>query len=303
MRYHKERVSALVDPTLGHLTSMLVDCSMEGSVCDAEMHMAGFISEHNLSFDIMDHFSDLLPKLCPDSKIAAHLKSKCTKSKCIVRNALALNFHGELVERLQTSHFSAIIETTDVSTVKELVVVTRVYDSECTYTDCPLYDLLKIARGDAEMCFKHWWDYLRDGISLNNIIGFTADATNVMFREHNSVASRLKEKILDIFLMRCICHSAHLCASHACEKLRIPRTAEELRDVYNYYSHSAKCQAEFRAVQTFAELEPHKLLRPCQTRWLSLHACISRVIEQWDVLIQYFQSVVDQITCLCLKRS
>ena len=45
---------------------MLVDRSVEGSVCDAEMRMAGFISEHNLSFNIMDHFSDLLPKLCPD---------------------------------------------------------------------------------------------------------------------------------------------------------------------------------------------------------------------------------------------
>ena len=128
-----------------------------------------------------------------------------------------------------------------------------------------------------KVCFKHWWDYSRDGISLNDIIGFAADATNVMFREHNSVASRLKEKALDIFLMRCICHSAHLCALHTCEKL--PRTAEELlRDVYNYFSHSAKRQAEFRAVQTFAELEPHKLLCPCQTRWLSLHACVSRVI-------------------------
>ena len=83
--YHKERVSALVDPTLGCLTSVLVDCSMEGSVGDAEMCMAGFISEHNLSFEFIDHFSNLLSKLCPDSKIAAHFKSKRTKSKCIVQ--------------------------------------------------------------------------------------------------------------------------------------------------------------------------------------------------------------------------
>ena len=99
---------------------MLVDRSMEGSVRDAEMRMAGFISEHNLSFNIMDHFSDLLPKLCPDSKIANNFKSKRTKSKCIVRNALAPYFHEQLVQRLQTSHFSVIIdETTDVSTAKE----------------------------------------------------------------------------------------------------------------------------------------------------------------------------------------
>ena len=72
---------------------MLVDRSMEGSVRDAEMHIAGFINEHNLSFNIMDHFSDLLPKLCTDSKIASHFKSKCTKTKCIVQNALAHHFH------------------------------------------------------------------------------------------------------------------------------------------------------------------------------------------------------------------
>ena len=273
--YHKERVSALVDPTLGHITSMLVDCSMEGSVRDAEMCIAGIISEHNLSFNIMYHFSDLLPKLCPDSKIASHFKSKRRKTKCIVRNALAPHFHQELVQKLQMSHFSLIIdETTDVSTAKELAVVTRVYDGESMNTNCPLYDLLEIAHGDAESLFQALVGlFERDGISLNNIIGFAADNTNVMFGEHNSVDSRLKEKIHDIFLMRCICHSAHLCASHACEKL--PRTAEELlRDVYNYFCHSSKRQAEFRAFQSFSKVEPHKLLHPCQTRWLSLHACV-----------------------------
>ena len=121
-------------------------------------------------------------------------------------------------------------------------------------TDCPLYDLLEIPCSDAESLFQVLVGlFKRDSISLDNIIGFAADTTNVMFGEHNSVVSCLKEAIPDIFLMRCICHSAHLCASHACEKL--PRTAEELlRDVYNYFSHSAKCQAEFRAIQTFAEV-------------------------------------------------
>ena len=84
-----------------------------------------------------------------------------------------------------------------------------------------------------------------------------------MFGEHNSVVSRLKEKIPNIFVMRFICHSAHLCASHACEKL--PRTAEELmRDVYNYFSHSVKRQEQFTVVQHFCDMEQHKLLRPCK---------------------------------------
>ena len=115
-------------------------------------------------------------------------------------------------------------------------MVTRVYDGESMNTNCPLYDLLEIAHGGAESLFQALVGlFERDGISLNNIIGFAADTTNVMFGEHNSVASRLKEKIPNIFLMRCICHSALLCASHACEKL--PRIAEELlRDVYTTFA-------------------------------------------------------------------
>ena len=99
--------------------------------------------------------------------------------------------------------------------------------------------------------------FVKESIPLSNIIGFAADATNVMFGEHNSVASRLKEKFPHVYLMQCICHSAHPCASHACEKL--PRTAEDLlHDVYKHFYHSAKRQSEPKEFQYFTETEPHK---------------------------------------------
>ena len=162
--------------------------------------------------------------------------------------------------------------------------------------------MIWLSQCDAESLFQALLGlFERDGIPISNIIGFAADTTNVMFGEHNSVASRFKERIPEIFLMHCICHSAHLCASHACEKL--PRTAEELlRDIYNYFCHSSKRQVEFRAVQCFVGVEPHKLLRPCQTRWLSLHACVSRVIEQWDALVQFFEVAVDQDNLLVSQK-
>ena len=64
-----------------------------------------------------------------------------------------------------------------------------------------------------------------------------------------------------------------------------------MRDVYNYFSNSSKRQEQFKVVQHFCNMEPHKLLRPCQTRWLSLHSCVSRLIEQWDAPILFFQAV------------
>ncbi|XP_011406190.1 PREDICTED: uncharacterized protein LOC105313994 [Amphimedon queenslandica] len=223
----------------------------------------------------MDHFSDLLVKLCPDSKIAADVKCKRTKTKCIIKNVLAPHFHSKLVDSLKRNTFSLIIdETTDVSTKKELALVTRQYSPELKNVSCSLYELIQLDAGNAEAIFQSICKVLeRDNIPLSNIIGFAADTIDVMFGPHNSVVSRLKQKVPNVFVFQCICHSAHLCASHACEKL--PQTAEELiHDTYNYFCHSAKRQAEFEKFQAFAEVEPHCILKRCQTHWLSLHSCV-----------------------------
>ena len=84
---------------------MLVDHTMARNVRDAELRMAAFLSEHDLSFNLMNHLSDLLPILCPDSRIAAHFKCKRTKMKCIVKNALGSHFHKKLIEKLKHSFF------------------------------------------------------------------------------------------------------------------------------------------------------------------------------------------------------
>ena len=46
----------------------------------------------------------------------------------------------------------------------------------------------------------------------------------------------------------------------------------------------------FEEFQAFVECKPHKLLKASQTRWLSLEACINRLLEQYDALLSYFRS-------------
>ena len=109
-----------------------------------------------------------------------------------------------------------------------------------------------------------------------------------MFGQHHSVFTLLKAEIPHLFAMKCLCHSVHLCASHACE--RLPRSVEDLVcEIYPHFSHSAKRLAEYKRFQVFANTEPHKLLKPAQTHWLSLEQCIVRVLEQWQALEEYFK--------------
>ncbi|KAK9977095.1 hypothetical protein ABG768_018916 [Culter alburnus] len=93
--------------------------------------------------------------------------------------------------------------------------------------------------------------------------------------KHNSVSSRLRNDLPGITVQRCVCHSLHLCASEACKQL--PRRCKDLaRDIYGYFKNN------------FCHVEPHKLLKPSQTRWLSLSEVVKRVSAQWNALRLFF---------------
>lgn len=101
-----------------------------------------------------------------------------------------------------------------------------------------------------------------------------------MFGSHHSVKTLLQNDFPHLFVMKCICHSLALCASYASSIL--PYAVENLvRDVYTYFKYSFKRQTELKEFQVFVELKPHKLLQPSQTRLLSLHLCVKRILEQY----------------------
>ncbi|XP_008189191.1 uncharacterized protein LOC103311373 [Acyrthosiphon pisum] len=124
-------------------------------------------------------------------------------------------------------------------------------------------------------------------VCLKNVIGFASDGCNTMMGAWNSVASRFLEDFPGVMIQKCICHSLALCASEACKVL--PRRCEDLaRDVYNFFKSSCKRYAQLKEFQDFCTVEPHHLLRPCQTRWLSLEMVVCRILEQWQPLKMYF---------------
>jgi hypothetical protein len=88
-------------------------------------------------------------------------------------------------------------------------------------------------------------------------------------------------------VQKCICHSLHLCASEDCKCL--PRLCEDLaRNIYGFFKNGAKRQAMLKQFQIFCNMDPHKILRPAQTRWLSLLSVIRRILEQWEPLGLFF---------------
>ncbi|KAF2887669.1 hypothetical protein ILUMI_18504 [Ignelater luminosus] len=83
----------------------------------------------------------------------------------------------------------------------------------------------------------------------------------------------------------------HLSSSKAC--LKLPRNVEDfLRSVGAHFSRSSHRQLKFKKFQEFFQVEIHRILAPAQTRWLSVKACVDRVLEQYIPLKAYLAEAV-----------
>lgn len=124
-------------------------------------------------------------------------------------------------------------------------------------------------------------------MNIADILGFAADSTNVIFGTNCSEVSKIEVVNPNCVFVKCVYHSVALAVSYACKEL--PRNIEQVvKDVYNYFSHSSKRQREFIEFQDIVGSDNHNILRHYEIRCLSLHACVNRIIEQWDALKLYF---------------
>ena len=122
-----------------------------------------------------------------------------------------------------------------------------------------------------------------------------------MVGSNNSCYSRLKDTNPSIFLSKCVCHVAATCSSNAAKC--IPDSVEELiHQVWTYFAMSgARCE-NYQLFCKFTDIEPMRLLKPAQTRWLSLEGCVSRVLAQWENLVAFFNSSSDKQAKSIKKR-
>lgn len=203
--------------------------SHENSVAEFELKLCSFMAEHNISFQTMDHLSETI-KSIPDWKIAAYIKLKRTKCTGVIKNVIGECHKSDLEALLKSTKFSVLVdESTDISSVKTMCIVVRVYDPETGKISSLLWELRPLFEKDdfdaanqgatgAAIYNSITKSFLDRNVPLNNIIGFASDGASVMMGQHNSVASRFMANNPGITILKCICHSLHLCASEELAK-------------------------------------------------------------------------------------
>lgn len=265
----------------------------QNAVKSAEIRLSIFFAEHNVATHIIDHLTPLLKDIFPDSKVCQDIQLGRTKCTEMIKNVVGKYEINLLVEDLRDTSFSVLVdETTDISSKKCMCVLVRYVKQFRVVTQ--LLELVQLNASDCSAVglFNHFKNcFTKFEIPITNIVGVASDGANVMVGKNNSFFSHLKSQVPDVILMRCICHSSALVASAGCAEL--PSSVENLiRSISTYISGSAKRCAILQEIQEFMQLENTKILNLSTTRWLSRHACIVRILDNWEAIKHFFTLAV-----------
>ncbi|KAL0104002.1 hypothetical protein PUN28_016986 [Cardiocondyla obscurior] len=186
----------------------------------------------------------------------------------VVKEVLAKREVEKIISNLKISKFSVLIDkSTDITRNKLMCVLVKYVSPNNGQV---LTQLLESVSLDAKDC------------SASKLF---ESFKNLLIEKEIPITNISEVPLL--ITLNCICHSSALVASKACKQL--PSTCENLiRNIHSYISGSSKRCAILREFEEFFNVESNKLLKLCNTRWLILQKCVARILENWEILKNYF---------------
>lgn len=265
--------------------------SIKDEIATAEIRISAFFAEHNIAVSVADDLVDLIKVTCNKPDVVKGISLARTKTTEVINNVLCKVETSELISILKVIKFSILVdESTDLSMDKYLCILVRYVCPESGNLMTKLLKMLKLEATDttAENIYRQFKQFFKAcDIPLTNIIGLASDGANVMLGKHNSFMTRLMADTKVLVVLKCICHSAAIIASTACNVL--PAAPEDLlRALSSYVSASGKRSAQLAELQEYLNNSKKKILKLSSTRWLCLHQCIERVLEMWSTLQHFF---------------
>ncbi|XP_066585180.1 protein FAM200A-like [Prorops nasuta] len=253
----------------------------------AEIRIATFFVEHNIAYSTSSALLDLFKSIGEEPSVLQAVKLGRLKLSKIVNNVICREETRRLTETLQNNKFSVFVdETSDIRNDKWFSVMVRFIEPSTLDVQARLLQLINLDAKDcsAEKLFSAFNnDLLKKQIPLGQIIAVGCDNASVIMGRKSSFRTKLLVRNINIKTVPCICHSSALAAAAACKE--IPSSVEELiKNIAAFINSSPKKTAIFRDFQKcFAQTEAG-ILKLAETRWLSRHNCIERILKNWDVL-------------------
>ena len=123
--------SASATPGISSFCKPKSTSTTSDKVTNAEILFTAFIAEHNLPFNVADHFTSLCQKMFPDSQIAKTFACRRTKATHLLNLAIAPSFDKKVSTACREEKFSVMIdESNDQGGEKSMAILIRVADRQ-----------------------------------------------------------------------------------------------------------------------------------------------------------------------------
>ncbi|XP_067295921.1 protein FAM200A-like [Pseudorasbora parva] len=256
-----------------------------------ELKLAAHIACHS-SILTVDHLGELVGEIA-QRDIRLH-RTKCS---ALIKQVIGPEIQWELLKDIGEELYSLIIdESTDMGMHKQFAVVVRYCSTNLQRIVSSFAGIVHLDGGDAASLTEALLNFLQENkLCPKRCIGLATDGCNAMCGQHNSVVTKFRQHNPNFVFVKCACHSIQLCSSYAMRVL--PRNVEyQISQTYAWFSHSTIRQQNYQ--QLYAAINvgeaPLKILQLSDTRWLSVSACLNRVLAQYDELKLHFQLAKDK---------
>ena len=217
-------------------------------------------------------------------------------------NCIGAELKDQLVNDMQNSLFSIMIDGSDTGIAKMYPITVRIYDVEFNRVMTKFFDMNLIegrCSGTAATIFEHVDAvFNKHAIQWKSVTGLGVDNTNVNIGKHDSIKSRVLEKEPKIAVVGCPCHMLHNAAGKgATEFGNITKfdVEDHCIDLFYWFDKSTKRKGALKEYFEFC------VIKYISVRWLCLERCIERELKKYVALKSYFcpeEEQDNQFRCL-----
>lgn len=254
----------------------------------AEGTFAYHTVRHNQSFRSMDCSNEIIKDLF-DKKYACAR----TKAEAIVVNVFAPFAIEEFIKDLKSvNYISVCYDASNHGDIKIVPIMARYFCSS-TGVSTKILEVQDVPRETATVLSDYIMDTLKKHGLSSKVVGLSADNTNSNFGgaarkgQCNVFRKLCTEFHRDLIGVGCSAHILNNAVKSACNTLPVDIEHVLMKLLGHFQHHTVRVTA----LQQFcedADVEYHKVLGYCATRWLSLLPSVERVLQIYTPLKQYF---------------
>lgn len=262
----------------------------QDEVLRAEIYWILKCVESNFSFSSNNGNNDLFAKMFPDSKIAASYKNSETKSKYMLEFGIAKYIFEEVKNDLKNTPFTfKFDETTTVQIKKQFDGYVQYFSNKFHKIVNQYCGSLFLGHCTASQQKDHFFEF-QNKMEWNNnyLLHIGMDGPNVNLAFQNLLKTELDAKNKTILnIGTCSLHPIHNGFAKCLKKIDF-EFDEFPRDIWFFFKLSPARREDYKLASLITELESATFFRHVNSRWLSLKKVLTRILDQWENLVEYF---------------